>query len=59
MNYDLIDNIEFGDVHGWDANRFTDAFILSADYDGVPMTEEEIEDLDPDWVHEQLLNQLY
>ena len=35
MNYDLIDNIEVDGIDTNDYPDFTDAFIVSADYDGV------------------------
>ena len=34
MNYDLIDNIEVDGIDTNDYPDFTDAFIVSADYDG-------------------------
>ena len=44
-----VDNVEMGDVHGWDAFDFSDAYIVAADVDGVPMTEAEIEKFSDDY----------
>ena len=41
---------------------FCDAFIVAADYDGVPMTEDQILELEenyPDWKYEQVESSLY
>jgi len=56
-----IDNFVFGQVDYNDYPDFSDAFIESADCDGVPMTEEELIDLneDRDFVYEELMNYLY
>ena len=61
MNYDLIDNIE---VHGIDTNDypdFTDAFISYADYNGVEMTDEQLEALNEDYsfVHDCVYTHLF
>jgi len=44
-----------------DAPDFCDAYITSAQYDGRPMTEEELEELndDSDFVYEQVIKWLY
>jgi len=49
MDYSKIDNIEMDNVHTWDYPDFTDAFISSADYDGVPMTDEQLEEINEDF----------
>jgi len=56
-----IDNFVFGQIDYSDYPDFSDAFIESADKDGVPMTEEELIDLneDRDFVYEKLMNYLY
>jgi hypothetical protein len=59
IDYDLIDNVVFDNVQEEDFPDYADAFILSADYDGIPMTEEEIESLDDDWVYAELMRQLF
>ena len=64
LRFDLtkIDNIEIEGIDWNDAHDFCDAFISSADYKGVPMTESELDDLNDnhnDFVHEQVLNWIY
>ncbi len=60
MDYKKIDNIEMEDVYTWDYPDFCDAYILSADYDGVPMTDEQLDELneDGDYIYECVLNYL-
>jgi hypothetical protein len=48
MNYDLIDNIEIDGIDTRDYPDFTDAFIVSADYDGEAMTDAQIDKLNED-----------
>jgi len=57
----MIDNIEFEDIYLSDAPDFVDAFISSADLDGVPMDETQLNDLneDRDFVYEQVIKYLY
>jgi len=61
MDYSKIDNIEMDNVHTWDYPDFTDAFISSADYDGVQMTDEQLEEINEDFSfrHECVENYLY
>ena len=61
MNYDLIDNIEIDGIDTNDYPDFCDAFISSADYNGVEMTDEQLEALneDYDFVHDCVYNQLF
>ena len=61
MNYDLIDNIEVDGIDTNDYPDFTDAFIVSADYNGVEMTDEQLEALNEDYsfVHDCVYNQLF
>lgn len=61
MNYDLIDNIELDGIDTNDYPDFCDAFIVSADYDGVEMTEEQLEALNEDYsfVHDCVYNHLF
>ena len=49
MNYKLITNIEVDGIDTKDYPDFSDAFIQSADYDGVPMTDEQIDELNEDY----------
>ena len=61
MNLTKIDNIEFAGIDHKDYPDYCDAYILSADYDGKEMDEQQLEELnnDGDFVHEKLLNYLY
>ena len=61
MNYDLIDNIEVDGIDTNDYPDFCDAFISSADYNGVEMTDEQLEALNEDYgfVHDCVYNQLF
>lgn len=58
----LIDNIEFDDVDMNDYPDFTDAYIVSADYNGVPMTDDELADLNDNnrgFVYQKLIDKLF
>ena len=59
MDYKLIDNIEVDDIDTSDYPDFCDAFISSADYNGKPMTDDQLDELneDSDFVYECVLNQ--
>ena len=60
-DYKLIDNIEVDGIDTKDYPDFCDAFIASADYDGKPMTDEQLEELnkDSDFVYECVQNHLF
>jgi hypothetical protein len=57
LDYSLIDNVQIDGVDTSDYPDFCDAFIVSADYDGREMTDEEIEILNDDV--EFVLQQVY
>ena len=61
MIYKLIDNIELGGVDTKDYPDFCDAFIESADYDGKPMSDEQLDDINEDreFVYECVQNHLF
>ena len=61
MNYDLIDNIELDGIDTNDYPDFCDAFIASADYNGVEMTDAQIDILNEDYsfVHDCVYNHLF
>ena len=61
MNYDLIDNIEVDGIDTNDYPDFTDAFISYADYNGKPMTDEQLEALNEDYsfVHDCVYTHLF
>jgi len=61
MDYKLIDNIEVDGIDTKDYPDFSDAFIASADYDGKPMTDEQLEELNEysDFVYESVQNHMF
>ena len=56
MKFELIDNIEFGGIVWEDAQDFSDMFIFSADYDGLPMDGYQLDELNQD---SQMVYELY
>jgi hypothetical protein len=61
LEYREIDNIEFDGIDRKDHPDYSDAFILNADYKGVPMTEVELEQINEDrgFVYERLMDHLF
>ena len=61
MNTDLIDNIVLGDIDCNDAPDFCDAYIESADYDGIPMDSKQLDWINEDsqFIYEAVIRQLY
>lgn len=61
LDYSKISNVQIEDIDHTDYPDFCDAYIISADYNGVPMTEDQLEEINNDsqYVHEQVLNWLY
>ena len=61
MDYKKIDNIEVDGIDTKDYPDFCDAYISSADYDGVPMTDEQLDELneDGDFQHECIMNDIH
>lgn len=61
MNTDLIDNIVLGDIDYNDAPDFCDAYIESADYDGIPMDSEQLDWINEDsqFIYEAVIRQIY
>lgn len=53
-----VDNIVFDGVDDKDAPDYCDAYIVSADYNGVPMSESFLDELDSEFVHEKLMEEL-
>lgn len=56
-----VDCIEVDGIDTTDYPDFCDAFISYAEYDGVEMTEEQLENLneDYDFVYDSIINQLF
>lgn len=48
FDYSKITDVEMEDVDPSDYPDFSDAYIIYANYEGRPMTEEELEDLNND-----------
>ena len=61
MIYTLITNVIVSGLFTIDYPDFVDAYISSADYDGKPMTEEQLDNINEDrvFVYECLTKQLY
>jgi hypothetical protein len=60
MDYKKIDNIEVDGIDTKDYTDFCDAYIVSADYDGVPMTDEQLDEINDDgqFQYECIMNDL-
>ena len=61
MDVSKITNVEVDGIDFNDYPDFCDAYILSAEINGVKMTEEELDELneDSEFVHEKVYAQLY
>ena len=61
MDYKKIDNIEIDGIDTKDYPDFCDAYISSADYDGKPMTDKQLDEIndDGDFQHECIMNDLH
>ena len=61
MDFSKIENIEFDGIDYKDAPDFCDAFISSADYNGIALSEDELDivNKDSDFVHDKLYEHLY
>lgn len=61
IDYKKIDNIKIEGINPKDYPDFCDAFISSADYDGVPMGEEQLNEIneDRDFVYREVLESLF
>jgi len=61
LDYSKIDNIELEGIETKDYPNFSNAFVTSADYDGVEMTDEQLYILneDRDFVYDCVQEYLY
>lgn len=61
IDYNLIDNIEVDGIDTNDYPDFSDAYIANADYDGEPMTELMLEEINEDYgfIHDCVYTQLF
>tara|TARA_R110000765_G_scaffold97947_1_gene184127 strand:- start:192 stop:404 length:213 start_codon:yes stop_codon:yes gene_type:complete len=60
MDYKKIDNIEVDGIDFKDYPDFSNAYIVSADYDGKPMTDEQLDEIndDGDFQYECIMNDI-
>ena len=61
LDYSKISNVELEDVFTNDYPDFSDAYIAYAEYDGVPMTSDQLDELnnDGDFVYEEIMDKLF
>lgn len=61
IDYKLIDNIEVDGIDTKDYPDFSDAYIVSADYKGKPMTDEQLDEIndDGDFQYQCIMNDLH
>ena len=61
IDYKKIDNIEVDGIDTKDYPDFCDAYIVSADYDGKPMNDDQLDEIneDGDFQHECIMNDLH
>jgi hypothetical protein len=61
IDLDKLHNIELDGVFFWDYPDFCDAYIGYAEIDGVPLTEEELNEVNENsqFVYEQVIKKLY
>jgi len=61
MDYKKIDNIEIDGIDFKDYPDFCDAYIVSADYNGKPMTDKQLDEIneDGDFQHECIMNDIH
>lgn len=61
MNTEKIDNVEIEGIDFKDYPDFCDAFIVSADYNGIPLTDDEINKLNDnsEFIHEKIFDQMH
>ena len=57
----MVENIVFEGINHADYPDYVDAYISSAEKDGIPLTEFELDELneDSDFVHSKLMEHLY
>ena len=62
IDFKLVTNVSVDGIDTRDYPDFVDAFIESADYDGKPMSDEMLEEINSDhfdFVHECVYDQLF
>ncbi len=62
MDLSKVENLEFDGIDFRDYPDFSDAHVVNADYDGVPMTDEQLDELSDeyrDFVYQKLWDYLH
>ena len=62
MNIDKVENIIFADIDHKDYPDYSNDYIESAEIDGTPLTDEELESLRdnyPNWFYEKLFDYIF
>ncbi len=61
LNYALVSDVRISGISLQDAPKFVDAFVEAANYEGRPMTEAELEQLNEDgvFIHDCVTAQIY
>ncbi len=62
MNYEHLTSVEIEGIDFADAPDFVNAFVVYAEYEGVPLTEAELETLNEDHpalVYEYIIDYIY
>lgn len=61
LDYSKISSIEIEDIDHSDHPDYCDAYISYAEYDGKPMTEEQLDELNEnkEFVYNQVINQIF
>lgn len=62
LDFKKIDNLEFDGIDFSDYPDFVDAYLVSADYDGEEMTEEQIDYINDeyrDFVYERVYDSIF
>ena len=61
FDFNKITNVVLDGIHHWDYPDYCDAFIDSADYDGVEMTDEQLDELNEDYelIHELVWDNIH
>lgn len=56
-----VSNLQFEGIDHRDYPDYCDSYVVSGDYDGEEMTDEQLEELDsyPDFVYEKLMNHIF
>lgn len=60
IDYNLIDNVEL-EIDYKSDHDFTDSYIVSADYNGQPMSEDMLDDINNDsqYVYDLVISEVY